>query len=88
MTIYKFLCDHEEDARCRLIGSDSWGVRHLPELGISEAAKLEELCPADLCGRLLEDDRGCEALATNKSTCRACTRRFLEAELPKELREE
>lgn len=87
MTIYQFLCAMEEDARVRTVGCDSWGVRHLEELGIANAAKLEELCPADLGARLFEDERGCDVSGHRAGTCRACTRRYLELDAPEEDKE-
>lgn len=85
MTIYDFLSQMEEEERVGATGCDTWGMRHLGEIGPAAAATLKELCPADLGAVLFGDDRGCDTAERSPRICKACTKRFLGLTLTKQM---
>lgn len=81
-TVFNHLVHMEEQERVRFVGSGALGVRRMGELTVQQAAKLDELCPAALAGKVLGAEASCEALNRTRGGCKACTERFLRMPWP------
>lgn len=81
-TVFGHLVYMPPEERVRFVGSAALGVRRMEELTVQQAAKLEELCPAALSGKVLGAEASCEALNRTRGGCKACTERFLRMPWP------
>ena len=80
MTILSYLQSLEPEERAELMNSREWGVLNLEKLDMKAACELDETCPMMVGYALFGDDRSCE----EQTSCRSCTRRFLQLEMPEE----